>query len=100
MSEIESAPGVNEILVNSEPSTAGIFADPSNCKILFAVVPTSTFSVAEPVVAPPVKPVPATTAVISPDPAFEATNDEPFQLNTCPDAVSYTHLTLPTIFAV
>ena len=45
VSVIESAAGVNEMLVICEPSTAGIFAEPSNCKILFAVVPTSTFSV-------------------------------------------------------
>ena len=54
--------------VSCEPSTAGNLAEPSSCTILPAVVPTSTFKVAEPEVAPPVKPVPATTAVISPAP--------------------------------
>jgi hypothetical protein len=57
--------------VRFEPSTAGSFAEPSSCTILFALVPTSTFSVAEPEVAPPVKPVPATTAVISPAPVLD-----------------------------
>ena len=66
---------VVETPVSCEPSTAGNLPEPSSCTILFAVVPTSTFSVASPDVAPPVKPVPATTDVIS---------------------VSYTHLTLPT----
>ena len=54
-----------EILVNCEPSTAGNLADPSSCTILFAVVPTSTLNDTEPVTPPPVKPVPALTAVIS-----------------------------------
>ena len=49
-------------------ATAGSLAEPSSCTILLAVVPTSTFNVAEPDVAPPVKPVPATTAVMSPAP--------------------------------
>ena len=54
--------------VRFEPSTAGNLPVPSSCTILFAPVPTSTFNVAEPDVAPPVNPVPATTAVISPTP--------------------------------
>ena len=74
------------MFVRALPSTAGNLADPSSCTILFAVVPTSTFSVAEPEVAPPVKPVPATTAVISPAPVLDGAQYE-FALShasTCP----------------
>ena len=65
---IESAAGVNEMLVNCEPSTAGNLAEPSNWTILFAVVPTSILRATEPVVPPlPLaKPMPALTAVMSP----------------------------------
>ena len=68
VSLIESAPGVTVIPVRFDPSTAGSLAEPSSCTILPAVVPTSTFKVADPDVAPPVNPVPATTAVMSPPP--------------------------------
>ena len=76
-----------EMPVRFDPSTDGSLPVPSSCTILFAPVPTSTFNVAEPEVAPPVKPVPAITAVISPAPVEAATNEEPFQLNTCPDDI-------------
>ena len=53
---------------------------------MFALVPTSTFNVASPAVAPPVKPVPATTDVISPEPVFDGAHLllPLSQASTCP----------------
>ena len=54
------------------PSTAGILALASNCKILFAVVPVSTAMVPLAVIAPPVSPVPAVMLVTVPVPVLSA----------------------------
>ena len=53
-------------LVKSDPSTAGIWAEVFNCKILLAAVPTSIFKVPLPVTGPPSNPVPEFTDVTVP----------------------------------
>ena len=55
--------------VKALPLSIGRLPLPSNCTILFAVVPTSTFNVTAPELPPPVNPVPAVMLVIVPPPA-------------------------------
>ena len=65
-------------------------------------VPAPTFNVAPPDVAPPVSPLPAVTAVISPTQAKPGQLVTPVNIASLAaiSTVSYTHLTLPTIYSV
>ena len=82
---IELSATVVLTLVRLDPSTAGSFALPSSCTILLAVVPTSTLSVPDPVIGPPVKPVPEATLVTVPEPDTAPHEiSVPSDLSTCP----------------
>ena len=72
-------------LVSKFASTAGICAPLSNCKILLALVPTSTVIVPVPVIVVGVKPVLATTEVSVPVVAVAGIHLEvvEFQVKTC-----------------
>src|ERR1035437_11112214 len=71
----------------SEPSTAGIWAEAFNCKILLALVPTSTESVPVEVIGPPIIPVPPVIFVTDPAVAETGSHSESllFQPRTCPE---------------